>query len=98
MPTSAIELNKVALVLDPKKIGVYSIDKVIEMLRPEKAKPKPEPVSDAEKIAVEVSTSRGGGKGGGGRRGRGRKREGSFVRCMVEAYHTKCIMGCTVHE
>lgn len=54
MPTSAIELNKVALVLDPKKIGVYSIDKVIEMLRPEKAKPKPEPATDAEKIAVEI--------------------------------------------
>ena len=75
MPTSAIELNKVALVLDPKKIGVYSIDKVIEMLRPEKAKPKPEPATDAEKIAVEVSASRGGwGKGEWVRKGG--KREG----------------------
>ena len=47
-----------ALVLDPKKIGVYNIEKVIEMLRPEKAKPKAEPVTDAEKIAVEVSGER----------------------------------------
>ena len=44
-----------AIVLDPERIGVYNIDQVLDVLRPEKVKPKKEPKTDAEKIAVEVS-------------------------------------------
>ena len=54
MPTNPVELNRVALVLDPDRIGIYNIDRVLDLLRPEKVKPMKEPKTDAEKIAVEV--------------------------------------------
>ena len=57
LPSNPVELNKVALVLDREHIGVYNIQKVIEILRPEKAAPKKEPKTDSEKIAVEVRLS-----------------------------------------
>jgi dystonin len=54
LPTNPVELNQVALVLDPDRTGVYNIEKVLNMLRPEKVKPKKEPQTDSEKIAVEI--------------------------------------------
>ena len=60
LPTNPVELNRVAIVLDPERIGVYNIDQVLDVLRPEKVKPKKEPKTDAEKIAVEVSESTSG--------------------------------------